>query len=365
MLQAIVRWSLHNRAVVIVLAVLFLLAGLYAANHARIDAFPEFAPPQVIVQIEAPGLSAREVEQLVTLPTEQALSGTPNLDVLRSRSIQGLSAITVIFQDGTDIYRARQLVAERLAEAAGRLPVGVKTPRMGPMTKTTGRLVVLGFTSDNLSPLDLRDRIQWVVRPRLLAVRGVAEVTLFGGGVRQFQVQVNPDSLAAHHLTLTDVLEATRQATGVRGAGFQENDNQRLVVRTEGQIYSASELGETLVATSAGTPVRLRDVARVVEGAEPKFGDALIDGRPAMALLAYKQFNSDTLEVTRAWRPSWRSCGHNCSKRVSPSIRICSARPTLSRTRSATSPTRCCWERCSSRSCCSCCCSTCARRSSP
>lgn len=301
MLQALVRWSLHNRAVVIVLALLLLLAGLYAANHARLDAFPEFAPPQVIVQIEAPGLSAREVEQLVTQPSEQALSGTPNLEVLRSRSIQGLSAITVIFQDGTDIYRARQLVAERLAEAAGRLPAGVKAPRMGPMTKTTGRLIVVGFTSDKLSPLELRDHIQWEVRPRLLAVRGIAEVTLFGGGVRQFQVQVNPDVLAAHHLTLTDVLEAARQATGVRGAGFQENNNQRLVVRAEGQIHSADELAETLVTTtSAGTPVRLRDVAQVREGPEPKFGDTLIDGKPGMALLAYKQFNSDTLEVTHA-----------------------------------------------------------------
>src|SRR6185437_14917604 len=300
MLQAIVYWSLHNRAVVVVLAVLFLLAGLYAVDHARLDAFPEFAPPQVIVQTEAPGLSAREVEQLVTLPTEQALSGTPGLDVLRSRSIQGLSALTVIFQDGTDIYRARQLVAERLTEVAGHLPAGVKTPRLGPMTKTTGRLVVIGFTSERLSPLELRDRVQWVVRPRLLAVRGVAEVTLFGGGVRQFQVQVNPDALAAHRLTLTDVLEATRQATGVRGAGFQENDNQRLVVRAEGQVYSAAELGETVVTTSAGTPIHLRDVARVVEGAELKFGDALLDGRPGMALLAYKQFNSDTLQVRRA-----------------------------------------------------------------
>jgi CzcA family heavy metal efflux pump len=300
MLQGIVSWSLRNRAVVMALAVLLLLGGLYAAGHAHLDAFPEFAPPQVIVQTEAPGLSAREVEQLVTLPIEQTLNGVSGLDVVRSRSIQGLSVITVVFQDGVDIYRARQIVAERLSEVGGRLPVGVKTPRLGPMTKTTGRLVIFGFTSDKLSPLDLRDRIQWTVRPRLLAVRGVAEVTLIGGEVRQFQVEVNPAALAAHQLTLSDVLEATRQATAVHGSGFQENDNQRLIVRAEGQVYSAAELGETLVAASAGTPVRLRDVARVVEAAEPKFGDALIDGKPGMALLAYKQFGVDTLEVTRA-----------------------------------------------------------------
>ncbi len=299
MLQTIVHWSLNNRAVVLVLSTLLLLAGLYAAEYARLDAFPEFAPPLVIIQTEAPGLSAREVEQLVTLPLEQALNGTPGLDVLRSRSIQGLSGITVIFEDGIDIYRARQLVAERLTEGTGHLPAGVKTPRLGPMTKTTGRLVVFGFTSDQLSPLDLRDRVQWVVRPRLLAVRGVAEVTLFGGGVRQFQVQVDPGALANRGLTLTDVLESTRRATGVRGAGFQENDNQRLVVRAEGQVYSADELGEALVATSGGTPVRLRDVARIVEGPAPRFGDALLDGKPGIALLAYKQFGADTLQVTQ------------------------------------------------------------------
>lgn len=300
MLQTIVHWSLRNRAVVLALAILLLLGGLYAAGHAHLDAFPEFAPPLVNVQTEAPGLSPREVEQLVTLPLEQALNGTAGIEVLRSRSIQGLSAISIIFQDNVDIYRARQLVAERLTEVAGRLPQGVRTPRLGPMTQTTGRLVVFGFTSEKISPLELRDRIQWMVRPRLLAVRGVAEVTLFGGQVRQFQVHVNPNALAAHQLTLTDVLDATRQATAVRGAGFVENENQRLVLRAEGQVYSAADLGEVVVAVSGGTPVRLRDVARVAEGPEPKFGDSLIDGKPGMALLAYKQFGADTLEVTRA-----------------------------------------------------------------
>src|SRR5437868_6666506 len=141
MLQAIVHSSLRNRAIVVALAVLLLAAGFYAALHSRLDVFPEFAPPQVVVQTEAPGLSPREVEQLVTLPVEAAVNGIPNLDVVRSQSIQGLSVVTVIFQDGTDIYRARQLVAEQLAEASGRLPAGVKPPRMTPLTATTGRLL--------------------------------------------------------------------------------------------------------------------------------------------------------------------------------------------------------------------------------
>ena len=299
MLQAIVRWSIHNRAAVVVLAVLLLAGGFYAAGHSHYDVFPEFAPPQVVIQTEAPGLSAGEVEQLVTLAVEQAVNGVPRLAVLRSQSTQGLSVVTVIFQDGTDIYRARQLVAERLGELGGQLPVGVLPPRLGPLTATTGRLLVVGFTSDKLSTLELRDRIQWGVRPRLLAVQGVAQVTLFGGAVRQLQVQVYPEQLRARNLTLTDVLEATRQATGVRGAGFQENANQRLILRVAGQVFSAARLGETVVTTSEGTPVRLRDVATVRAAGAPKFGDAAIDGKPGVTLTVYRQYSGDTPEATR------------------------------------------------------------------
>jgi CzcA family heavy metal efflux pump len=299
MLQAIVAWSIRHRVVVVVLAALLLAGGFHAARRANLDVFPEFAPPQAVIQTEAPGLSAAEVEQLVTLPVEQAVNGIARLDVLRSQSIQGLSVVTVIFQDGTNIYQGRQQVSERLAELAGQLPAGVRPPRLAPLTATTGRLLTVGFTSDKLSPVQLRDRAQWSVRPRILAVRGVAQVTLFGGEARQFQVQVRPDALAARGLTLTDVLDAARQASGVRGAGFLEDGGQRLTLRTEGQIHSAAELGVTAIATAEGTPVRLRDVARVVEGPEPKFGDAAIDGTPGVLLIAYKQLDGDTVEITR------------------------------------------------------------------
>jgi CzcA family heavy metal efflux pump len=299
MLQAIVAWSIHNRVVVVALAVFLLVLGCYAAGHAKLDVFPEFAPPQVVIQTEAPGLSPGEVEQLVTLPLETAVNGLPRLDVLRSQSIQGLSVITVIFQDSTDIYRARQLVTERLAEVVGQLPEGAKDPRLAPLTPATGRLVTVGFTSDTLSPLELRDRVQWTIRPRLLGVRGVAQVTIYGGQARQFQVQLNPDQLAARNLTLTDILDATRQASGIRGAGFFENDRQRVILRTEGQVRSAAELGETVIAAVEGTPVRLQDVATVTEGAAPKFGDASINGQPGVMLVVYKQIDSDTPEVTR------------------------------------------------------------------
>jgi CzcA family heavy metal efflux pump len=299
MLQALVSWSLRYRVVVVVLAALSLVVGVYAAARARLDVFPEFAPPLVVVQTECPGLSPGEVEQLVTLPLETTLNGIPRLALMRSQSIQGLSVITAIFRDGTDVYRARQQVTERLAELSGQFPAGVKAPRMAPLTSSTGRMLAIGFTSARLSLLDLRDRAQWVVRPLLLKTAGVAQVTIFGGEVRQYQVLLKPDALAARQLGLTDVLDSVRQASGVRGAGFLENDRQRINVRSEGQVNSAYELGETLLATSAGPPVRLRDVADVVEGPEPKFGDALIDGTPGVVLIAYRQLDADTLDVTR------------------------------------------------------------------
>jgi CzcA family heavy metal efflux pump len=335
MIEAIVRWSLHNRVTVVVLAALLLVAGFYATQQARLDVFPEFAPPQVVIQTEAPGLSPAEVEQLVTLPIEYAVNGLPRLAVLRSQSIQGLSVAILIFQDGTDIYRARQQVSERLAELAGQLPAGVRTPRMAPLTSATARLVTVGFTgrplgaTDYLSalasdpaqgigqlpwaglflasgrywpapgPMALRDLAQWSIRPRLLAVPGVAGVTIYGGEVRQYQVRVDPTALAARGLTLTDVLDAARQASGVRGAGFLENKHQRLTLRVLGQVENVAELGRTPITTAAGTPVFLRDVARVVEGPEPKFGDGAIDGGPAVVLVVSKQFDADTLGVTR------------------------------------------------------------------
>ena len=157
-----------------ILVAALLAAGFYATQHAALDVFPEFTPPQVVVQTEAPGLSAAEVEQLVTVPLEAAVNGLPRFDLSRSQSIQGLSVVTIIFRGGTDIYRARQIVAERLSELSGKLPEGVKAPRLAPLTAATGRLLTVGFTSDTLTPMQLRDRIQWQLRPRILAVNGVA-----------------------------------------------------------------------------------------------------------------------------------------------------------------------------------------------
>src|SRR5450755_2953050 len=156
MLQFLVAWSLKYRFIVVALAAILLVVGIHAAGKARLDVFPEFAPPQVVIQTECPGLAPSDVEQLVTIPIETSVNGVPRLAKLRSQSVQGLSVITAIFLDGTDIYRARQQVAERLSELSGQLPAGVKTPRVAPLTSSTGRLLSVGFTSDKLALLDLR-----------------------------------------------------------------------------------------------------------------------------------------------------------------------------------------------------------------
>src|SRR5205085_944334 len=190
MLLRIVQFSLRYRCVVIVLGCVTVAYGLYVAAHSKLDVFPEFAPPQVVIQTESPGLSPEEVEALVTRPIENSINGAPELVAIRSQSIQGLSAITTIFSDHTDIYRVRQMVSERLTQLAGSLPQKVKAPKIGPLISSTSKVLMIGLTSTNRSLMELRTFADWTARPRLLAVPGVAKVEIFGGEVRQLQIQV-------------------------------------------------------------------------------------------------------------------------------------------------------------------------------
>ncbi len=300
MLRRIVQLSLQYRGVTVAIACLVGLYGIYIAEKTKLDVFPEFAPPQIVIQTEAPGLSAEEVESLVTRPVEYALNGTPELNTLYSQSIQGLSVVTAVFRGSADIYRVRQLTGERLTELAGQLPQGVESPKMGALTSSTSTTLVFGLASDERSPMELRTFADWTVRQRLLGVPGVARVETFGGDVRQLQIQVKPDRLVAYGISIDDVAAAARRATGVRGAGFVENRNQRIVIRSEGQSLSAAALGEAVLRHHGGVTVRLKDVADVVDGPAPKIGDAQVMGRPGVAMLVYSQFGANTLEVTQA-----------------------------------------------------------------
>ena len=299
MLRRLVEISLSSRGVVITLAVGFICYGLFVTTHAKLDVFPEFVQPQAAVQTEAPGLAPEQVEALVTRPVENALNGAGDLDSIRSESIQGLSVVTAVFKEGTDIHVARQMLTERLAQLGGELPAGVSSPKMEPLTSSTMDLLKFGLTSDKISPMELRTFADWTVRPRLLSVPGVAAVKVFGGEVRQMQIQIRPDRLLAFGISVQDVSSAASAATGVRGAGFVETPAQRLVLQTEGQSLTPAQLGEVVVTQRDGRSIRLKDVANVIAGAEPKFGDAIINGKPGVLMTTSSQYGANTMEVTR------------------------------------------------------------------
>jgi CzcA family heavy metal efflux pump len=300
MLAAIVRASLGNPRIVTALACLIAALGLAALLAARFDVFPDFAPPHVLVQTEAPGLDATQVEALVTRPLEGLLAGTENVKTVRSTSSQGLSAIQVVFDRGGDPYRQRQVVTERLAEFAGLLPQGVGAPLLSPLSSSMEYLVHFGYTSDRLSPMELRDVVQWIVKPQILAVPGVAQAQIFGGEVRERQIEIDTAKLAASGLSLEDVLNTAKRATALIGGGYLETPTQRIVIRAQAPGATLDALAQAVVGTHNGYPVRLADVAAVREGAEPRFGDALIAGKPGILIETSTQFGANTLEVTRA-----------------------------------------------------------------
>ena len=299
MIRALIDFSIRFRGVVIALACLLIGYGIYVIGNAKYDVYPEFAPPEVIIQTEAPGLSSEQVEQLVTQPIENTLNGVSGVESLRSESTQGLSVITTVFQEDTDVYRARQVVGERLTEAASALPQGVKEPVMEPLTSAASMVLAIGLTSDTKSLMDIRTFADWTLRPRLLGVPGVAKAVIFGGDVRQLQIQVLPDRLAAFGLSITDVLDAARASTGVRGAGFVENNSQRIVIETQGQSQTAEELGESAIEHHNGVTVRLKDVARVEDAPAPAIGAAAINGKTGVMIMVSSQYRANTVEVTQ------------------------------------------------------------------
>ena len=300
MLAAIVRASLGHPRIVTALACLIAVLGVAALVSARFDVFPDFAPPHVLVQTEAPGLDATQVEALVTRPLEDLLAGTENVKTVRSTSSQGLSAMQVVFDRSGDPYRQRQVVTERLAEFAGLLPEGVGAPLLSPLSSSMEYLVHFGYTSDTLSALELRDIVQWIVKPQILAVPGVAQAQIFGGEVRERQIVVDPARLAASELTLEDVLTTAKRATALIGGGYFETPTQRIVIRAQAPGATLEALSASVVGTHSGLAVRLRDVASVREGPEPRFGDALIAGKPGILIETSTQFGANTLDVTRA-----------------------------------------------------------------
>jgi CzcA family heavy metal efflux pump len=298
MLNAIIHFSLRFRGVIYALAVLASAYGLYTLTQAKLDVFPEFAPPMTVIQTEAPGLSSEQVETLVTQPIENALSGTVGVQSIRSKSLQGLSVVTLVFGDRLNVLQVRQLVSERVNALAATLPTGVQPPTLLPLTTATSVVLTIGLTSKTRSLMELHDVAEWMVRPQLLSVPGVADAIVFGGDVRQLQLQLDPTKLMRYGLSIRDVIAAARTSTGVRGAGFIENANQRITVSTDGQITTPEALAGVVLRWSNGAGIRLGDVATVTYASAPAVGAASIMATPGVMVVLESQYGTNTLTVT-------------------------------------------------------------------
>ena len=298
-MRALIIACLRLRHVVVLAAALLIVLGVQLARDTPIDVFPEFAPPMVEIQTEAPGLASVEVERLVSVPLEAALAGTPWLKTLRSKSVLGLSSVVLIFADGTDPMAARQLVQERLTRAAPQLPAVSRPPVLMPPLSSTSRVLKIGVSSPTLSQMELTDRVRWTLRPRLMAVPGVANVAIWGQRDRQLQVRVDPERLRLHGVRLDEVLRAAGDAAQLGAGGFVDTPNQRLPVNLLPAATDAAALGEMVVAVRGGAALRLADVADIVEDHPPPIGDAVVNGGPGLLLVVEKQPWGNTLAVTR------------------------------------------------------------------
>jgi CzcA family heavy metal efflux pump len=300
MLAKLARWSLERPRLIAWACIWFLALGLFYVHDVRVDLLPELAPAETSIHTEAPGLVAEQVEELVTWPIERAIASAAGVAEVHSESTQGLSAITVRFAEGADPYRARQAVSESLSAVAGALPAAAAPPRITPLTSAGSVVLQVGFTSDRLDPLALQDLVQWTIRPRLQTAPGVARVSVYGGRTRRIDVRARPADLSDSDLGFLDVLNAVKRSTSVAGAGFIDTPNQRVLIAPHGQALTADEVAAGQIQTPASAPVRIGDVADVVEGPAPAFGDALIQGKPGVMVEVAREFGANTLETTHA-----------------------------------------------------------------
>ncbi|MEZ5941806.1 MAG: efflux RND transporter permease subunit [Planctomycetaceae bacterium] len=295
----LISTSLHFRVLVVAFAIGLIVYGVQTSKDVPLDVFPEFAPPIVEIQTEAPGVSTEEVESLITVPIENALNGIPFVDTIRSKSVLGLSSVRLIFHPGTDLITARQLVQERLSLAAPNLPTVARQPIILPPLSSLSRAMKIGLTSDELTQMDLTVLCKWTIRPKLMSIPGVANVAIWGEYDRQFQVLVNPDRLRAHQLTLDEVTLAVKKSTAVGSGGFVDVSNQRFSIRQENGAATPEDLANTVVAWRNGAPLRLGDVANVQIGSPLPIGDAVINSQMGIMLIVEKQPWANTLDVTR------------------------------------------------------------------
>ena len=299
MLNKIIQFSLRNRLIVLVGAILLLIAGTYSAFHTEVDVFPDLNAPTVVIMTEANGMAAEEVEQLVTFPVETAVNGATHVRRVRSSSTNGFSVVWVEFDWDTDIYLARQIVSEKLAIVGEQLPDNVGNPTLGPQSSILGELLIVGLTADSTSMLDLRTLADWTIRPRLLSTGGVAQVAVLGGDIKEYQVLLDPGRMKHYGVSLGEIMTVTRQMNLNANGGVIYEYGNEYIVRGVLSTTRIEELARAVIKTIDGVPVTLDDIADVQIGAkEPKLGTASERGKQAVLLTVTKQPNTSTLELT-------------------------------------------------------------------
>jgi CzcA family heavy metal efflux pump len=300
MLDSIVKWTIVQRWLVVFVAGLLTFWSVHTIGQMPLDVLPNFAPPQVEVQTESPGLSPEAVESLVTQPLESAVNGIPGVDVVRSSSAVGLSVLRINFRWGVDPNQARQLVSERLQQAKGQLPEGVATPEISPIIPPIGTVIQYALTAEKTSLMDLRSIVDRTVTNRLLAVPGVSQVLVYGGDLQQFQVMVDPTRLKAANVSMQNVVEAAQNANAKASGGLLISPDQELVIRGVGEVASVDDLKQSVITVRNGQPIRLQDVADLQLGAALQRGDASWNGQRAIVIMINKQVMADTPTVTQA-----------------------------------------------------------------
>ncbi|MBE9191532.1 efflux RND transporter permease subunit [Gloeocapsopsis crepidinum LEGE 06123] len=300
MLNAILKWSIVRRWLVVLGAIAVTVLGIYNLTQMPLDVFPDFAPPQVEIQTEAPGLAPEEVEALITLPIESAINGTPGVTTVRSSSAVGISVVKVIFGWRTDVYQARQLVTERLQQAQSKLPQGIEPPQISPSASPIGTVFQYALTAETTPLMEVRRIVDRDITNRILAVPGVSQVIVYGGDIRQYQVLVDSARLQAFNVTLAEVTEAAAAANTNAAGGFLVTPDQELLIRGIGRITALEDLQRSVVTARNGTPVLLSDIADVQIGAALQRGDGSLNGQRAVVVTINKQPQADTPTVTQA-----------------------------------------------------------------
>ena len=298
MLDKLMQASLNNRLIVVIGAFVLLIGGMFVADKLPIDVFPDLTAPTVTIMTEAHGMAPEEVEILVTFPIETAVNGASGVRRVCSTSIQGFSTVWVEFDWGTDIYKARQIVNEKLQSIRNLLPKGVDQPILGPITSIMGEIMMVGLTSESTSQMDLRTLADFTIRRRLLSIPGVSEVKVYGGEVKQYQVQVDPNLLRKYKLSLNQVLEAAAGSNMNSAGGFYVDSGQEYLIRGMGRVHTIEDLEYTVITTKKDVPILLRDIGKVTIGAATKLGEASINKKKSVLIVISKQPDANTLELT-------------------------------------------------------------------